>query len=344
MNILTHCVRASEDTFYDLTVVHFLIGCKSTVGRSGFPIHEFPKLARNMFTSPEDCFDSNALSYIQNGGKFKIRQILYLIDPAYKTTRPEITDAAIKELSKSGDVVSKNIISSIYIFMHPMETAEEEMSILVNIFKNNPKYLINIQDTTGIDMCRKYDSNYKIHRLHADCFLDTSDTYACPPISHMGQFRWINLFQDCYRRNDSFETDYVVNYITATARHVFCKYEFVALVRLWNLNDMNEDIFTVTGEKIKLAHITDKTYNKYYKIAILPYISYRVGGNEVEYYILKFIESWYLSYIYVIEKETKTFRDMIISECKLRADILNETFLTAKDIANICSKRTQSSV
>jgi hypothetical protein len=339
MNILTHCVKALDDTFYDLTIVHFLIGCKSNPIRSGFPIHEFPKLVRNIFISPESSFDTNSISYIESLEKFKIRQILYLIDPEYARSGPEIAHAAIKELSKEGDIVSKKIISSLYMFTYPTETRKEEMNILINIFNNNPKYIINIQDTTGIDMCKEYVSGSKIHRLPADCALNTSETYACPIITYAENFRWINIQQDHYRMNDFFESEYVLNYLKYTAEHIFCKYEAVALIRLWNLHDINEDIFTVVGEKIKLSTITNKNYSKYYKIVIAPYIGYRVSGNFVEHYILKFIENWFLKYMYISEiEETKTFKDMIISECKIRTDILNETFFTSKDLSNIIAR------
>lgn len=341
MNIQTHCLKVLEDSSYDLNVVHFLIGSKSSPNRPGFPIHEFPRLARNLFVCPENMLDANALSYIE-GSKIKLRQVLYLIDSEYSSSNPEVAIAALKELRKT-DNVSDRITSSISMFVHDKDIICDEMDVLISIFKNRRNYLINIQDTTSIDMCRKHDSGAKIHRLPSDCFLNTSEDYACPMITYEGSFRWINMIQDSHKLKDPFELDSVIRYLNSSSEFIFCKFELVALVRLWNLHDMNEDVFTILGEKIKLSQITNKNYSRYYKFIIFPYVTYRCAGNAVEDHIVKFIDNWNKEFSYVPDSiPEKTFLDIVIEECLFRTNILGEKFSTARDICNMILRRHPS--
>ena len=71
------------------------------------------------------------------------------------------------------------------MFIHPADTNEVEMSLLINMFLYSQNTLINIQDTTGSDMCKKWMRKPLIHILPSDCSLNTSEIYACPSIKYL---------------------------------------------------------------------------------------------------------------------------------------------------------------
>ena len=345
MSIISHCIKNTENI--DIKVVHFLIGCKTNTEKFqtvGGIIHEFPKLSRVLLENPKKLFDNAMCSYSDYKKVIRIHQVLYLIDPLYEKTEPVFTNAGITAISNNGHMIHRysdyTVISTIEIFIYPVHTNTSELNILIDITKKS-NCLINIQDTTGSDMCKHIKSDSQINILISDCALNTSGVYACPPISFLDKPRWVNIRDDAMKLFiDSFTGDeYVIDYLKSVTQFIFCKRELVALSRLWSLNDLGEEINHVLTGKIKLSDVTCKTYNANYKLCILPYVSHRCTGNIVYDQILYFLDTWNTKYMYS-DSDLK-FIDIIKEECDVRISILGDEYTTYRDLVNIISKRVQ---
>ena len=351
MNIITYSgINAHECLQYDINIVHLLIGCKTPLERRRGTIHEFPKLARILLTDPEVLFDSSMISFGFSKSELKIRQILFLIDPEYKKSQPELAKSAVIEMSNNGEnvVISKNsytIKSSIKIFIHPENTDQDEMNILIKLFSKSFNTIINIQDTTGMNMCKKWRKTPNIHILPSDCFLNTSEIYACPAIKYTDSPKWINLEEDSQRIvMDVYSGDeYIIEYLNSIAKLIFIKYELVALSRLWSLAEMHEPIYHILNGQTYLDQITNINYRIHDKFCIRPYIEYRCDGNFAIDYIKSFLDLWTNQYTYIKDEDAKiSFVDMICEQCDTRIKLLGETYnRTHKDLVKLIIRNSQ---
>ena len=349
MNIISYSAKTLEDSaHYDINIVHLLIGCKTPVERRGGIIHEFPKLVRILLTDPEILFDPSMISFAYSKKELRIRQVLFLIDPEYKKSKPAIANSAIMEMSNSGQntILSKNsymIASSIETFIYPENTSEPQMSLLINIFSQARNTIINIQDTTGSDMCKKWRRKPYIHILPSDCSLNTSEIYACPPIKYLNSPKWVNLEEDSLKiLLDPYNGDeYVIDYLKAIAKFILVKYELVALSRLWSLTEMREPINHILNGQTYLDQITNINFNANNKFCIRPYIEYRCEGNIAIDWIKWFLDFWADKYMYTKEDDQKiSFVDMIKEQCDIRIKLLgdNTNVNTYRDLVNIITR------
>jgi len=334
MNIIAYSSKILEETrYYDINIIHLLIGCKTPIERRGGIIHEFPKLARILLTEPETLFDISMISFAHSKRELKIRQVLFLIDPQYQKSSAELAKGAIIEMSNSGQntIISKNsyiITSSIEMFIHPADTNEVEMSLLINMFLYSQNTLINIQDTTGSDMCKKWMRKPLIHILPSDCSLNTSEIYACPSIKYLNAPKWVNLDEDSFRiLLEPYDGDeYVVDYLKAVSKFIYIKYELVALSRLWSVTEMREPINHILNGQIYLEQISNINFGDNDKLCIRPYIEYRCYGNIAMDWIRWFLDFWFNRYRYTTPDEQQlSFVDMIKEQCNIRIKLLGHT-------------------
>ena len=346
MNIITYSSKILEESkHYDITIIHLLIGCKTPIERRGGIIHEFPKLARILLTAPETLFDISMISFAYSKRELKIRQILFAIDPEYQKSDATIAKSAIMEMSTSGQntIISKNsymITSFVELFIHSDETNETEMSLLINMFSYSQNILINIQDTTGSDMCKKWMRNSHIHILPSDCCLNTSETYACPAIKYLNSPKWVNLEEDSFKiLLDPYSGEtYTIDYLKSIARFMFIKYELVALSRLWSLIEMREPLNHILNGSIYLEQITNINFSVNDKLCIRPYIEYRGRGNIAMDWIRLFLDLWADRYMYATrDDQSISFVQMIKEQCDIRLKLLGETATIEKyrDLTNI---------
>ena len=349
MNIVSYSTKILEESkYFDINVIHLLIGCKTPIERRGCVIHEFPKLARILLTEPETIFDVSTISFAYSKKDLKIRQVLFAIDPEYKKSDAHIAKSAITEMSNGGQntIISKNsymITSSIQLIIHPEETNECEMSMLIDMFSYSPNILINIQDTTNSDMCKKWRRKSYIHILPSDCSLNTSEIYACPPIKYLDSPKWINLEEDSFKilQEPYYGDEYVIEFLKSTSKFMYLKYELVALSRLWSLAEMREPIYHILTGQTYLDQMTNINFYSNDKFCIRPYIEYRCGGNIAMDWIKGFLDFWVDKYGYAKGELPKiSFVDMIKEQCNIRLKILGENIIVEKyrDLVNILTR------
>ena len=309
----------------NIFIFSFLIGCKTYQNSVHKYIHEFPLLCRDLFTNPE-----KKIKYLKYE-KLNVYQYLYLIDLQYEFSKPLFLISSLEHIMASASSAitetlsiahSETVKSFMEIYVHPKEITTvfftDVLNVLTPFLNRNKNILINIQDTTSA-ICENisvFNTSKYIHILPPECFLNTSEVYACPEISMIGgKIGWLNI------RDNKYNLLPTNQYLMAVYKFLNFKYYLPSLLSLWTIWNLNVPLYNImTGDVID--PITNQNFSMSYDNIILPYIKYRFCSSDFFIYILYFIGHWKEYYMFPECSKLLTFQDIISNECSDRLKFL----------------------